>query len=210
VEAAGLYSPELSSTGEGPTVKPTTLVIATVIAVLGLGCAGTEPPEPEAEPAAAVEPVEPTFLETPFTADEIREEWVEGLQITVRRWTPSAEASERWTVVAADDAGVDIAAVRLDAEGAPVGEPAARHSTWVELRDHAAFRADLAARERTLRETVLGRFEGWLYTVDDPSSGTVNELFFAEALPGAPLEVRVLRDGEVVEIFEQVERSRPD
>ncbi|HSN54582.1 MAG TPA: hypothetical protein VLT32_07900 [Candidatus Sulfomarinibacteraceae bacterium] len=191
-------------------MRPTTLAIAIAIAVLGLGCAGTEGPETEAELAAEIGPGEPASLETPFTAEEIRDEWVEGLEITVRRWTPSAEAFESWAVVAADNAGVDIAAVRVDADGAPVGEPAARHSTWAELRDHAAFPADLAVRERMFRETPLGRFEGWLYTVDDPSSGTVNEFFFAESLPGAPLQVRVLRDGEVVEIFEQVERSRPE
>ena len=189
-------------------MRPTTLVIAVAIAALGLGCAGTE--APEAEPAAAVGSGEPASLETPFTADEIRDEWVEGLEITVRRWTPSAEAHERWTVVAAADVGVDIAAQSVDAGGTAVGEPGLRHSTWVELRDHAAFPADLAARERAVRDTAVGRLEGWLYTVDDPSSGTVNELFFAESLPGAPVEVRVLRDGEVVEIFEQVERSRAE
>ena len=191
-------------------MKTTALVIAAAIAVLGLGCVGTEAPEPEAEPATARGPGETVSLETPFTADEIREEWAEGLEITVRRWTASAEAFEQWTVVAADDAGVDIAAQSVDAEGAPLGAPAARHSTWVELRDHAAFPAHLAVRERTLRETALGRFEGWLYTIDDPSTDGVTEYFFAESLPGAPLQVRVLRDGEVVEIFEQVERSRPE
>lgn len=191
-------------------MRPTTLVIAGAIAVVGLGCAGPEAPEPEAEPAAAVAPGEVTFLETPFTADAIREEWVEGLEITVRRWTPSAEAHERWTVVAADDVGVDIAAQSVDAGGTAVGEPGLRHSTWVELRDHAAFPADLAARERAVRDTALGRLEGWLYAVGDPSSGATTEYFFAESLPGAPVEVRVLRDGEVVEIFEQVERSRAE
>jgi hypothetical protein len=45
--------------------------------------------------------------------------------------------------------------------------------------------------------------------MSDPSGGAVTEFFFAEALPGAPVFVHVFSDGEVVEIFEQVERIRP-
>jgi hypothetical protein len=37
----------------------------------------------------------------------------------------------------------------------------------------------------------------------------VTEFFFADDLPGAPVTVHVLKDDAVVEIFEQVERSRP-
>lgn len=58
-------------------------------------------------------------------------------------------------------------------------------------------------------ETPLGELEGWLYTVSDPTTGTVTEFFFADGLPGAPVFVHVLKDGEIVEIFEQIERVRP-
>ena len=67
--------------------------------MLGLCCViacGTGPDDP-VEPTGAVEPAVPApeILERPFTAEQIRDEWVEGLQIKIRRWTPEAEIFEQ-------------------------------------------------------------------------------------------------------------------
>jgi hypothetical protein len=40
--------------------------------------------------------------------------------------------------------------------------------------------------------------QGWFYTVGDSNGDT---------MPGAPVFVHVVNNGEVVEVFEQVERS---
>lgn len=195
-------------------MKTTTMLVMAAMTVAGLGCSGADnpatPPAATPAPVAPAAPAEPAILERPFSAEQIRDEWTEGLQLRIHRWTPAAEAFERWTVVEVDEEGVGIESVIVSADGTPVSEPHLQRSTWVELRDHATFPADSARREPATRETPLGLLDGWLYTVQDPSSDLTNEFFFASSLPGAPIVVRVLRDGELVELFEQVERSRAE
>jgi len=73
----------------------------------------------------------------------------------------------------------------------------------------ALFPADRTRREKVTRDTPLGELEGWLYTVENADAGTVSEFFFAEKLPGAPVHMRVTRDGEVLTEMTQIERHRP-
>ncbi|MCP4664284.1 MAG: hypothetical protein GY856_53550 [bacterium] len=188
-----------------------------LIVVLGLwGCASAPTPEAVEEEAASVaaaepalDPEDPTLLRRPFTAEEIRAEWIQGLTLKIRRSSPGGEIVERWTVVAADAEGVDIEYATLDADGDVVSEPAVRRSGWLELRDHASFKADRSTREETTRGTSLGELQGWLYTVRDEETGTVTEFFFAKSLPGAPVEMRILKDGEPFMELVQLERYRP-
>jgi hypothetical protein len=163
-------------------------------------------PVPAAE-AADRDPGDPTLLMTPFTAEEIRAAWVEGLQLSLNRTGPDGPELQRWTVVGADAEGVDIAYQSLDPSGAAGGQPVVQRSSWSELRDHASYPADRASRQRTRRETPLGTLEGWLYTVRDQETGTVTELFFADELPGAPVEMITREDGEVVSKLQQVARE---
>ncbi|MEE4272296.1 MAG: hypothetical protein V2I67_11510 [Thermoanaerobaculales bacterium] len=181
-------------------------VVLVSVMACGAGVVVPEETTPEAQPQEAHLPT--GILERPFTADEIREEWREGLEIRIRNWSVEDEVFEIWNVVGADEDGCDIQSVTLGADGSPAGEPALHRSGWVELRDHASFPADRATRERASRTTGLGVLDGWLYTVPDPASGRVSEFFFADSLPGAPVFVRVTLDGELVQVFEQVERSR--
>jgi hypothetical protein len=160
--------------------------------------------------AATDEPTGEERLPTPYSADEIRAEWVEGFTVEMLRTVPDGEVHERWTVVAADDGGVDIRFNALDADDQPAGEGVVRHSGWEELRDHASFPADRAERERSTRETPLGDLDGWLYTVHDPEAGSVTRFFFADSLPGAPVWMQVSADGEPQMTLEQVKRSRPE
>jgi hypothetical protein len=51
--------------------------------------------------------------------------------------------------------------------------------------------------------------DGWFYTVRDNAHGTVTEYFFADSLPGAPVQLRQTLDGKLVMEMEQVRRSRP-
>jgi hypothetical protein len=159
--------------------------------------------------ATAIDPEDPTLLARPFTADEIRNEWVEGFQLTIRRSGPDGEGIERWTVVAADSDGAEIEYATLDENGKVEGEPTVRRSEWVELRDHASFPAENATREWVSRHTALGDHEGWLYRVPD-ESGSVSEYFFVPLLPGAPVEMRILDGEDTVFSLHQLDRSRPE
>lgn len=182
------------------------LLMAMVI-VTACGSGAQAPAEPDSQPEPREAELPTGILERPFTADQIRGEWTVGLEIRIRNWTAEGEVFEIWRVVRADEEGVDIESVTLDGDD-PVGEPVLHRSSWVGLRDHASFPADRATREWVSHSTGLGKLDGWLYTVPDPASGRVSEFFFADSLPGAPIFVHVTLDGEVVQVFEQVGRTR--
>ena len=158
--------------------------------------------------AAPAKPESPQHLPRPFTAEQIRDEWVLGLTLVMRSVGPEGEARQRWTVVDADETGVAIEFLPIDASGSAAGPARTERSTWTQLRDHATFAASNATREAVTRETPLGTFEGWLYVVPDPEQGTATEFFFANDLPGAPLVMRVSRDGRTLMELTQVSRSK--
>ena len=185
------------------------MMLLLLLATLAWGCAGEVSTEESTASASHLDPDDPTILRRPFTAEQIHDEWVEGFALTMKAVTPAGESAEHWTVVAADDLGVEIERIAVDRYGEPLGEPSTEHSGWIELRDHATFPAATSRVEAVTRETELGALEGWLYTVDDPQAGTVTEYFFAADLPGAPVQMSVSRDGEVEMEMRQVERHQP-
>jgi len=156
--------------------------------------------------AGACSAPSPPILERPFTADQIREAWGAGLVLDLRHSDSDGVVFERWTVVATDLEGAEIEYRTIDEDGASIGEPRRARSGWDELRDHASFPADLSRREETTLQTPLGPLEGWLYSVQDPQAGTQTEFFFAHQFPGAPVQMRVTRGGEL--IAEMVQFSR--
>jgi hypothetical protein len=187
-----------------------TAPLALVLVLFFIGCGNGDGPAEPPQPGLDVDPEDSTILELPFTADEIRAEWVPGLRILMRRSLPDRITAERWTVLAADDEGAEIEFATIADDGSVEGEPAVMRSTWAELRDHAAFPASRTTREWIGRSTALGDFEGWLYRVDDPDAATVQEFFFVPALPGAPVQMRILQEEETILELEQTARLRPE
>ena len=196
--------------------------VAVMFTLLALGCGGNPPAEnqshdasgleaPPAVPvAAALDPDDPTLLARPFTAEQIRDEWVPGLRLLMQRTTPEETRIERWTVITADEVGADIEYAIIADDGSVVGQPSLELSTWIELRDHASFPADHTTREWVARTTQLGELEGWLYRVTGDGDGTVQEFFFVPELPGAPVEMRILEGDTTVFELEQTARLRPE
>jgi hypothetical protein len=170
-----------------------------------LGCSSTADREPSPEPVAT-DTAANAYLPRPFTADQIRDAWSEGLTLRIRQTTPDDAQLQQWTVVATDEDGAEIEYAIVDASGNVLPEPRVERSSWLELRDHATFATETATRERVSRETSLGLHEGWLYVNEDPETGTVTEFFFADAFPGAPVWARTARDGELVVEMEQLDR----
>jgi hypothetical protein len=168
--------------------------------------------EAAAEEQAATEEspaTDSTVVEPPFSADQIRAEWVRGLVVDVERKTPAGAGRERWTVRSATADGCEIEYATLDANGNVTGRPRVEKNTWVELQDHAAFPADSTQSSEIVRGTPLGILDGWLFTVSDEAAGTVTEYFFARAYPGAPVHMITLRGGNVVLELTQLERRQP-
>ncbi len=188
------------------SARPPALLLMLWAIGCGGGTASQQAPSPAVEPAAG----EPKILVQPFTADEIRDEWTPGLQLTIRRSFPGDTRIERWTVLAADDDGAEIEYATIADDGAVIGEPSVARSGWVELRDHASFPAAHSTREWTRRSTALGEHEGWLYRVADPEAATVQEFFFVPTLPGAPVQMRILEGETAVFELEQIARVHPN
>lgn len=195
---------------------------AVILTLLAFGCGGETPGEndtdgvsemvspPPSPGGVALDPDDPTILARPFTAEQIRDEWVPGLRLLMRRTTPEGTGVERWTVIDADDEGADIEYATIADDGTVAGEPPVERSTWIELRDHATFPAAQSTREWVSRTTELGEYEGWLYRVADDSAGTVQEFFFVPELPGAPVQMRIVENGTTTFDLEQTARLRPD
>ena len=183
-----------------------------VVVALAFGCGQTQLQGPQAEPVDQDEiqvDVPADRLPTPFTAEQIRDEWIDGFQLVMRRQDADGEHLERWRVVEWDSEGVSIESVSIDGLGEPITEPTVQRTGWSELRDHASFPADRTSRNRESRQTLLGDLDGWLYTVEDSEQGTVSRFFFADRLPGAPVHFDVVRDETVLMELEQMERFRP-
>lgn len=172
-----------------------------------IGCAAEpaseEPPAPAAPPEAAAE-----FVEVPFTAEQIRDEWTPGLTLVLNFIYPDRQEWQRWTVVGADADGAEIEYQPLDGQGQPIAAPQRAPSSWTDLRDHALFQADQSSRERSRRETIMGELEGWLYKVHDPQAETRTEFFFADQLPGAPVWMETRSGEEVILTVNQIARQR--
>jgi hypothetical protein len=195
-------------------VKSTTTVFFLLVFLFGVGCGpggDGEPTTEESRPEeAATDVAKVEILPRPFTAEQIRDEWVVGFNLTMLRKKYERDVYQRWTVVAANADSLQIEYVTVDADGEPVAVPVVRSTTWVELRDHAAFPAASATREEVTRDTPLGTLDGWLYTVREDQQGTVTEYFFAKQYPGAPVQTRTTREGEFVMDLSQIERNRPE
>lgn len=186
-----------------------TVLIASLLHLAA--CEGPPPAPPESPPPPAAATAD--YLPTPYTAEQIREEWIPGFTLEMERATPEQETRERWTVIEADETEVTIAFEQLDEQRQPRGDPRVETASWVELRDHARFPAASGARrEKVTRTTALGSFEGWLYTVPDGEHATVSEFFFGSETPGAPLLLVIHAtgdDGAPSMRLEQVARTRP-
>jgi hypothetical protein len=181
-----------------------------VLILLAPGCGGGGSPGEQVETVVDLDPDDPSIVMRPFSAEEIREEWVPGFRLLMRRSYAEETRIERWTVVSADDEGVEIEYATILDDGSVEGEPSIARSEWVELRDHAAFPAAHSTREWVSRKTALGDFEGWLYRVAEPGAALVKEFFFVPELPGAPIQMRALEGDATVLELEQTARLRPD
>jgi hypothetical protein len=188
--------------------RAASLALVFLLPIIGCGTGDETATTPR--PGVDLDPNDSSTLMQPFTADDIREEWVPGLRLLMRRSFPEDTVIERWTVKAADDEGADIEFAVIADDGSVEGEPSVVRSSWVELRDHASFPAAHSIREWVSRSTMLGDFEGWLYRVVEPDTTVINEFFFVPELPGAPVQMRIIEGETVVFELEQTARLRPE
>lgn len=150
------------------------------------------------------------WLDTPYTAAQIRDALPEGARFQMRVTEAGAG------VVIKDSVFVDqtrrkttVQATTLDGAGAIV-ESVRSTYTWVELQRHARFTVDQATRTRATIESALGTYEGWRYDIDEhtPDGATLHtQMWFADKLPGPPLRLVVGQGPDVVYEMEMLSRT---
>lgn len=137
------------------------------------------------------------MLPTPYTADAIREAFQPGVFLAFDVTTGGATSRQRWQVT---QATADEVTIAFTVQGATD----VKTSAFEDLRQHAAFPADTAERERVSWDSSLGPVEGWVYTVQGE---TLRTFWFADAYPGPPLLMTV-HNGETETMrMEQVQRG---
>ena len=97
-----------------------------------------------------------------------------------------------------------------DFPGALLQDEGSSRSTWAELMGHAAFPAAQTTREDASVEVPAGRFDTWLYTVEDSAEdGTpqVKRYHFARNLPGPPVLFTIEQGGAEVFRMALLERT---
>jgi hypothetical protein len=138
--------------------------------------------------------LQPDHLPTPFSAAQIRDGCLAGRTIRIREETPDAPPTfRRIRFVEADADGAVQEFQATDEDGVPTGEPARRHSTWLDLQRHASQDAAATTLDEVDLALPFGHFACWRYVVQCPDSEL--RFWFAQPLPGMPAQVEEWVDG---------------
>lgn len=142
---------------------------------------------------------------TPFTADQIRDEWVEGFWLITETEMPEGTRRSRTEVVEWSRSGAVLVERTVDQQGEAGEASAPIEVKWEQLRDHALFPKATTRRTRAARTTAFGELEGWLFSRTE--GDRVTELFFADSLPGPPVQFWTTVGGVEVMRAEQIARG---
>lgn len=145
---------------------------------------------------------------TPFTAAEIRAGCPEGRLIRLRVEELGSDSTSRdIRFVRCDADGADQEFRQYDAAGRPIAEPLVRHSSWLELQEHASYPADSAGIDAAPLETPMGTLDCLRYTVTDGDRREV--LWFARSIPGMPVRTESYERDRLTYRMRMVENHLP-
>jgi hypothetical protein len=149
------------------------------------------------------------YVTPPFSVAQLRDRIVAGLSVVTRMHSAVAgEFHRRLTVESISDSGVVLLEETLEPE-LQSEVPASRTPLrWEELRDIACFPSPAAGRERTTRDTAFGSLPGWEYVAS--SEQVTVTLFFADDLPGLPVQSERQENALIILRAQQIQRSDID
>ncbi len=135
----------------------------------------------------------------PFSASQIRDATSVGRTYRYRveqHGKPPAIRTMCFSRVGEADCTITITMAAED--GSRLTEPTSSDSTWDDLVGHASYPADTTTVEDASVTTPAGEFDCLLYRSTDPTSGHMSQAFFARALPGAPVSLRICSGDQLV------------
>ena len=150
----------------------------------------------------------PDHHPTPFSAAEIRDAFVPGLELRSLITRAGAEPyilARRNLSADADGGAYEV--WTESPEGVALTEREQGRATWLELQEHASMPADATTIDPVEIDLPMGRFEGRRYT--RVSGDTVDTFWFAMSLPGAPVRIESRVGGEIRFSSTAIEERRP-
>ncbi len=146
---------------------------------------------------------------TPFTAAQIREACPPGRRSTYRIEIPGRPVIlQTFHFREGDAEGCAIEMIRTNLEGTSIAEPSTSRSTWEELQSHASWPMEFTTIRVADVEVPAGTYpKALLYRIERTAGGkaTVTESYFAKELPGPPVKMVQLVDGETLMTMTLVE-----
>lgn len=188
-----------------PSWRAPALVVAAALSSLGVSLAADAAPCDTLDAAATASA--DGYLPPPFSADELREALLPGLEVLVRAESPVAgQFSRLLRVVAAapDRVTLEETVLEPQARAAPA---AAQRLTWEQLRDRACLPAASTTRERVTTGTPWGDLAGWRYRYRQEEDEVEIVLTFADELPGPPVATQRYQGEILLMAQRQTQRS---
>ena len=142
---------------------------------------------------------------TPFSAEEIREASPSGhfaVFLVEAEGADSFRLVSEFTKVTAEMA--EFRGWRESMEGVVIGELMTASATWAELQAHASFPENQTEISEGMVEVPAGSYACWIYSIKG-EDGKLKEMAFAKKLPGPPVSMRILANGNVVYSMKLVE-----
>ncbi len=138
----------------------------------------------------------PGHAPTPYSAAEIREGCPVGREIVLLiEHGSEAPAVQTIRFLTAGEEGAEQETQTSRANGEPHGEAQRSTSTWDQLQAHASYPESATSIEEVDLDIQAGSFRCLRYTVTDGT--TVSTFWFAKTLPGMPVKVTTVEDGDL-------------
>jgi len=126
-------------------------------------------------------------VNTPYTADQIRENCPPGRTVVTRTEVPGAAPTWTTSRFAESDAEGARTTWETRSDDGTVLDGGSRRATWEELRLHASFPPDRTTVDDVVVATALGESRCHHYRVE--GDGAAREFWFAVDRPGMPILV---------------------
>jgi hypothetical protein len=188
-------------------MRDTALLLAcsAILVACGGAPATTRSTVPPAPPPSRTDdaPLDPDAgrAPTPYTAAQIRSASKAGrtYEFLIERPGELPIRNRVVFVIVTEDRAT-IASQLIDPHGEKIGEPELTETTWDELRRHGSFAIEATTITDDQTETPVGSFDCKRYVVvEQGPAGEQRRIFwFANDLPGAPVEAHLEQGGEVV------------
>ncbi|MBI5537282.1 MAG: hypothetical protein HY898_31460 [Deltaproteobacteria bacterium] len=181
------------------------LALLLIAACSGAPSVATPPAAPSTSASAPIAAPATELAPTPFTAEQIRDATKPG---RTYRWKVEAAGKpvviKQVTLAQVEPARVLITTMLEDEKGKVLESNPGAWSTWDALRKHAEFPKSAVTTRKESVTVPAGTFPCIVYVVKE-EGGEITTYWFAESLPGAPVQFKTEKDGKEVLISRLLE-----